>query len=142
MSKLAHIKIGIATDQEHEAVIRALYGSVDKLIVHPNYVSMKEKRDYLVGLKGRLNDAVNMARNKVKWWDIFGKTMCMVGSLWVNKVMKDMDHLIKCCEGQLSMPFGIVVKAVEDDFSIFIDTNRNIIRQVNLDLNYTADQYV
>lgn len=142
MSNLRNIPITLATDQEHDAVIRALYGSVEKLIAHPNYVSMCEKNAYLILLKGRIQEAIDLARSKSKWWSLTSKLAELIGGIWIKRVNKDIDHLVKATRGQMGMPFGMLVKSIEMDFDAFIKANEAIIRQANKDLGITDDPYV
>lgn len=142
MTGIRDIPITLATNQEHEAVIRALYGSVEKLIAHPNYVSMREKNEYLILLKGRIQEAIDIAYGKSKWWSLTSKLAQLIGGIWIKRVNKDIDHLIKGTRGQMSMPVGFFVRAIEMDFEEFIKANEAIIRQVNKDLGITDDPYL
>lgn len=139
---MKHITVGQATREEHETVIRALYGSVEKMLAHPNYTGLKKRMEYLEALKVNIKLAVAEVKKEIRWWDIANHGAYLGVKVLIPILDKEIDDLLNRIKAQMALPVGFVVGEIEKDFEIFMIGKYKVIKRTNKTLGITDDPFI
>lgn len=139
---MKHITVGQATREEHETVIRALYGSVEKMLAHPNYTGLNKRMEYLEALKVNIKLAIAEIKKEISWWDVVNQLAYLGAKVLIPVIDKEIDGLLNRIKAQMALPVGFVVGEIESDFDTFIADKYKVIERVNKTLGITDDPFI
>lgn len=131
-----------ATQQEHEVVIRALYGNLEKMLTHPNYLAMKERKEYLEALKLNIAKSLAVLKKGLRWWDVVNWGAYYLSNQLAPVLYREIDELIKTMSARMALPVGFAVGMAGSDFDAFIKDKYDLIKRVNLTLGIENDPFV
>lgn len=108
--------VGPASMQEHEAVMKAMYGSVEKMREHPTYLEVVNRIEYLEQLKTDLYNLMEEEKANARWYHPINYLASRLSSLGFKFIVdKPVSEVIRKFKDQKSFPIGFVVGSIIDD---------------------------
>lgn len=129
--------------QDHEIIIKALYGSYEKMTQSDIYLSCKDRHDYLVKLLDNIQRTLERSKSKIKYWDFINKFLYTITVKAINKTLiPKISEMIKDYRLLMIAPFEFPVKMYECRFNKFIKDNYEFIETINTEFGITEDKYL
>lgn len=124
--------------------VRAMYGSIEKMKRHPNWIECNNKRQYLINKVEHIKMALQMELDNTHPLNLYKRLIIQpIGRFGIRKVViPEFMSLAKRYEDMLKLPIGFVLGGCNEDFDKLLKTHNKTIRIANKMLNIKDDIYV
>lgn len=135
--------VGPASMQEHETVIKALYGSIEKMREHPTYLEVVNRIEYLERLKIDLFNLLEEEKGNVRWYKpisyLSSKIADFAYKYTVDKPISEIIHKLKAQKG---LPVGFVVGDLIEQMNKALCVIQDMIKHRNKQYFINDDVYL
>lgn len=122
---------------------RLIYGSVEKMQAHPNWIECNERSEYLSSLTERLVQGAKLERKNCSPFNVYRRILNSFG-YWVliKCILPEFDKLKESYAHQLKCPIGFVIVGLNERFEDLTTKYKNCIKAANTLLSIEDDKYV
>lgn len=138
-----HIEVGVASKEDHQAVLEALWGSYENMVNSPAYIDIQNRIEYLSTLIKDCKEISDEEIKNIPRWNLWKLLYSKISRKFVPYVVeRPANRLIQRYLDNRKFPINLTVSYTNQEMNKFLMGIKDIVIIRNKTKGITSDIYL